>query len=577
MSLYITQNGCSNAVIVLSEKATEIERFAAEDLQYHITKVTGAALPLLTEKTEGNAIVIGTPDSLPELETLFPEDIAWLRSTLDNGKRFGSDGFAIRTVGNTVYIFGTTAYGAQNGVYDFLEENLGILWIRGEEDIGLVFDPMPSLSVTKTNYREKSPFEVRGWHLCFSDTTGKTERMLMRNKVNTVSSLPCLVDRRADAGIKRLPVTHNMHRLVQNSPLYDPEITEYRNTDDEGNPLPWEESDHVNFFSDLVINAVAASVIQIIDETGVTNVFVGNEDHQFPGRMAPHDTKPFEYAPGEFITPDCEEYYSTVFYTFLNKVSHIVTAKHPQAELSTFAYKFTKYPPRCQLDRNIHVVIAAIQEEDLTATMDDPTSQYNVRFLALMEAWLKCTPNLMVYNYYGCHRLSHSFERPIWYKMQKDLQYYAANNFTGPYPEGVGDSTRSLGIFAPGYPEATADWIWGMNTLTFWLFGKLCWNPDEDVPALIETFCRKVYGEAWEEMHRYYTLLLKGWTEGRNDDIRWDWDLKELGLYMENFIEKQNLAPSILDALRKAWDAANNVEKARIRRIKEVYENYFAE
>ncbi len=576
MSAVITQNGCPNAVIVLSEKATELEKYAAEELQTHIKKVSNADIPIVTEKTEGTSIVIGTPDSVPELTRQFPEDITWLSTLRENGRKWAEDGFAVREADNTVYIFGITPRGMLNGVYDFIEENLGVLWIRAKEDIGLVYDPMPTVTAEKVNYREKSPFEVRGWHLCFIDKSCETERLIMRNKLNTISATRPVSDRNVDIGMNRLCVAHNMHALVKNSPLYDPEITEYRNTDDDGNPLPWEESDHVNFFSDLVVNAVAASVIEIIEKTGVSTVFVGNEDHQFPGRMAPHDTKPFEYAPGEFVTPECENYYSTVFYTFLNKVSGLVRAKHPDAVLQTFAYKFTKMPPQCRLESNIHVVIAAIQEEDLTAYMDDPTSKYNVRFLQLMEDWKKSTPNLIVYNYYGCYRMSHSFERPIWYKMQKDLQYYADGCFTGPFPEGVGDCTGYVSIFAPDDPNGSAS-IWGMNALTFWLFSKLSWNPHEDVSSLIELFCRKVYGGAWEDMHQYYTLLLKGWTDGRNDEIRWDWDLKELSLYMDNFIVKTNLTDPILRCLRGAWEKANDVEKARIRRIKEVYENYFAE
>ena len=46
---------------------------------------------------------------------------------------------------------------------------------------------------------------------------------------------------------------------------------------------------------------------------------------------------------------------------------------------------------------------------------------------------------------------------------------------------------------------------------------------------------------------------------------------------MEPFIRKTGLAEPILAALRKAWDTAADVEKERIRRIKEVYESYFAE
>ena len=46
---------------------------------------------------------------------------------------------------------------------------------------------------------------------------------------------------------------------------------------------------------------------------------------------------------------------------------------------------------------------------------------------------------------------------------------------------------------------------------------------------------------------------------------------------MDTFVGKWNLQGDMIAALRRAWDAANDVEKKRIRRIKEVFESYFAE
>jgi len=78
-------------------------------------------------------------------------------------------------------------------------------------------------------------------------------------------------------------------------------------------------------------------------------------------------------------------------------------------------------------------------------------------------------------------------------------------------------------------------------------------------------------------MLEYYRLLEKGWTEGKNDYFMWSVSPKELYLYMDNFVYLPDLEDEMIAALQNAWDAADDVEKERIRRIKEVYENYFAE
>ena len=75
----VTENGAAMAKIVLSASASDLEKYAAEELRYHIEKVSGASLEVVTEApADVLSMVIGTPDSHPELAELFPEDIAWI-------------------------------------------------------------------------------------------------------------------------------------------------------------------------------------------------------------------------------------------------------------------------------------------------------------------------------------------------------------------------------------------------------------------------------------------------------------------------------------------------------------------
>jgi hypothetical protein len=67
---------------------------------------------------DGAVIFIAATDSYPDLALLYDEDVNFIGD---------SDGFAVRLTGNTVYIFGTNADGTLNGVYDFIETNLGVL------------------------------------------------------------------------------------------------------------------------------------------------------------------------------------------------------------------------------------------------------------------------------------------------------------------------------------------------------------------------------------------------------------------------------------------------------------------
>ena len=164
----VAENGIAKAHIVIAEGADSTINHAAEELVYHIGKVSGAEISVVNEVQEGSLpIIIATPDTLSELEELFPEELAWLREIgkVGDTERYGDDGFAIRTYEGKIYIFGANAKGALNGTYDFIEENMGVLWVRADEEIGLVYEEMPTITVLKTDYKEKSPFQIRGWHL----------------------------------------------------------------------------------------------------------------------------------------------------------------------------------------------------------------------------------------------------------------------------------------------------------------------------------------------------------------------------------------------------------------------------
>ena len=92
----ITENGAALSHIVLFEGADQLEKLASEELVKHIKLVSGADVAVTdTAMADSLPIIIATPDTLPELETMFPEDLAWLRDTGTPGNkdRSAPDGF----------------------------------------------------------------------------------------------------------------------------------------------------------------------------------------------------------------------------------------------------------------------------------------------------------------------------------------------------------------------------------------------------------------------------------------------------------------------------------------------------
>ncbi len=564
----LTENGEARAAIVLSETASDLLRYAAEELRYHIEKVSGASPDIITGSAEGLLpIVIATPDSDPTLTERFRDDLDWLTTLEENGTSYGDDGFAVRWSNGALYIFGATDRGALNGVYDFIEENLGVLWIRAEENGGLIYEEMPTVTLSKTDYREKSPFAVRGW--VSGGRYGGAEMMptdilYSRSKLNASSTC---IGMEADwvwtREIGNIPVmvNHYMKHWILTSPLYDPACTEYWNKREDGTVIPIEEFSQINFWSDLTLDCLTESVLAYLRETGADNVAIGMEDNDTCPQY-PECTLPFEYAPGEFVKPGDHDYLTTVYYTFLNKVADRVAAEFPEVTINTFAYWILEAPPRCEVRDNIRIIFAPILE-DVADPLMDTSNPNNAPLAKNLEGWVEKSDDIVLYTYYGCSYASKRYERPIWSKMQADLRWFADHGIAGVMPEGTLD-------------RAGGSSTWTMNTLTFWLYSKLCWNPDEDIDALITEFCDKVYGEASEPMQEYYRLIRQGWEEGESENYHWNFKLTE-EYYFDTFVYYLDLEDDIIDALNRAYEAADEVGKARILPIIESYEAYFIE
>ncbi len=595
----ITENGAATAHIVVAEGADQLLGYAAEELVNHIKLVSGADVTVTNTVQENSLpIIIATPDTNPELETLFADDLAWLRDLGDGEKvRFGDDGFAIRLLDNKLYIFGATPRGSLNGVYDFIEDNMGVLWIRADESMGTVYDEMPTIELARVDYREKSPFNLRSW--TFGATNYETQVMLSRNKINLAAVRPETFVNYIDKGdgypydaigMSPFITNHNITWWIICSPSYDPTNNEYWSTDLEGNHVSQEEAEQVNFWSDLLVQCIADHVLQFLDtyssHTEINYIGINMEDMEKP-TVYPEMLLPFEYAPGQFVEPGKSNYFPTVYFTMLNKIAKIVGEKYPDVIIHTYAYDMMITPPACDLEPNVYATICPVNE-DLWANFGEAERDLTVLEAEAMKGWLEKTPNAQVYNYYGCFTASSLFERPIWDRIQSDLQMYAANGFNGLVPEGIGDVNVGY-VLDPVYrinnevrkPYLNCQNGWNMNAMTFWLYSKLAWNPDEDVDALIQYYCDKVYGDAADEMLEYYRILEMAWDDGRKTmageyNCYYDW-CSTPDLYWLYFFDvelDEGYALDLLrDALHTAYDAADEKGKEHLKYKVEVIDN----
>ena len=553
----LTENGEAKAELYMGEGGNEIDATALKEMQDIVAMISGAVLPQTDVlKEEGMQIVLATPDTFPDLSTLFAEDLAWIGE---------SDGFAVRQDGNKIYIFGTTSKGMLNGVYDFLEENCGILWTRGVEELGTLYTEQPTLTVTSCDYREKSPFALRGWNACGLGSTGKhhtdtnTRWFEGRTKLNIrPGGLRGDIDTTELDGY--LYTVNGQQPFGANTTLYldkyFDEHPEYFMTEADGTPKRNQYGSNLNFYSMEAADALAQELVDFARKNKLEYVGHSIQDTQYFCMVENGidlASQPFTAENGVTVTPDQDNYKSTVFFNFLNRAARKVKELAPDLKIVSLAYIYCEYAPAVQIEDNSVIQFAPIFSDD---HLPIKTSPSNASVKKNLEDWAGMTKNIVVYNYYACLPCE-IYSRPIADKVQQDLMWYAELGVLGLTPEGGVDS-------APGNPNYNA---WSMNHLYYWLMNQLFWDPYADLDVLTIKFCDAAYGEASGYMQEYYRLIQEGWD--KFDDYVWYTSGGDT--YIKKFIIDAGVAEDAQKALDNGYEVADELAKKRIDLIRKTF------
>ena len=144
----IAQNGSSKYRIVVPTRATAAEKYAAEELQHYLEKLTAAKLPVVTDNEPAAPLEILLGDNA---------HLGKAREKVDFAK-LGPDGFVLRSDARRLIIAGGRPRGTLNGVYALLEEKLGVRWFTPELE---VVPRMDRLRLAELNERVVPALENR--------------------------------------------------------------------------------------------------------------------------------------------------------------------------------------------------------------------------------------------------------------------------------------------------------------------------------------------------------------------------------------------------------------------------------
>ena len=470
----IVANGKSGYHIVGSYFADECERFAASQLQKYIYEATNVLLTYYSDicPKRGLEILVGK-EARNAAEYVEEGELAAL----------GEEGFLIRRCEDgTLLILGNQSRGTLYGVYAFLERFLGFRAFRtGVEKI----DSTDQLILPILDISETPCFEYRDAYFRGAFDGDFASKIRLNTSVADLS-------REKGLGMKFYSAHHTFETLLPSARYFQAHPEYYALID--GKRTPTQPCLSCEAVEDIMTD----NVLRLIAENPHARVFsVAQNDNQGYcqcERCRETDTREGSPA-GSMIS-------------FVNRVAARVEKEHPNILIHTFAYQYTRHAPRFVRPReNVIVRLCNIECEwsepfEVLASRD-PKSEA-AEFVKDIKDWTAICNRVYIWDYAVNYR-HYLLPFPNFYQMAENIRFYKRMGIRGILEEGN---------FSYGGGAA-------MDELKSYLIGKLLWNPDLDVDALIDEFLEGVYGKGATYLKEYIALAtasVKGVRLGIYDD-----------------------------------------------------------
>lgn len=172
---------------------------------------------------------------------------------------------------------------------------------------------------------------------------------------------------------------------------------------------------------------------------------------------------------------------------FVNAVAEEVEKVYPNVLIDTFAYQYTRTPPKYVRPRSNVVVRLCSIECCFAHALDDPDCNINAVFASDVKRWSEISNHLYIWDY-TTNYSHYNCIFPNFGVLQKNMQFFARHNVKGIYEEGNYNAPESDSEFA---------------ALRGYLISRLMWDPDLDYDAEINGFCKAYYGAGWQYVREF--------------------------------------------------------------------------
>ena len=448
----IASSGKPECVIIQQADATVPEIHAAQDLANSLNQITGASFVIESNSTDvpKRAIIVGPG---PITAKYFPE--------IDFAK-FGPEELVMRVKDGRFLLAGGRSRGTLYAVNRFLQDQCGVRWWT---PYITNFPHRATLRVKDLDVHFTPAFEYRGpyWSAGF-DPLWK-----MHNGVNDENDL---IPHDLGGSVNYKGFCHTFYPLVPPEKYFaaHPEwyslINGKRTHDNAQLCLSNPE------LRDFMVERVKEWLREAPDAAIIS--------------VTQNDCDGHCECPACKAIDDAEGSPSGSMLAFVNYVAEKIEPEFPHVWVDTFAYQYTRHPPKTIRPRHNVIVRLCSIECNFREPLDHPS---NAAFLADLARWSQICPHLYVWDYttdFG----NYINPYPDWFTLGPNIRVFQKYGVKGVFEEG-----------AYGGPGAD------MAEMRAWVLAQLLWNPQQDDSKLINEFLAGYYGKAAKPIRQYLDLI----------------------------------------------------------------------
>lgn len=467
-ALTLIENGRSEYVIVCGKLPGDPEYTAAERLRDYLGRISGARLPIVSdsESPAEKEIVVG--------RTARERD----EFTVDRDV-FNDETLCYFTHGQKLIIAGGEKRGTLYSVFEFLKRELGCRWyaedcvVIPKPDAVTVSAPLSYIYTPVLEYRETDWNSTRDAEFCLA---------------NHVNAKPCTEAPELGGAIGYTGgFGHTLaNRFVSAKKYFDthPEYFALYHGRRTPKQLCLTNPDVLA----ITINEVRG----LLEENPGARIVSLTQGDTMRSFCQCANCRAIDRRNGA---------HSGTIISFVNQVAEAFEKEYPDLKFDTFAYRYSRTPPKKVRPRKNVIVRLCSIECCFSHPLDTPRDPLNVRFCRDIRNWAAICDTLFIWDY-TTNYWQYLGPFPNFGVLQPNMRFFVQNHAKGVYEEGNYHAPVSDAEFA---------------SLRCYLISRLLFDPDCDYNKEMNGFLEAFYGAGWRYIREYIDLTTeRTGTKGRH-------------------------------------------------------------